>query len=393
MRIILLTLLLSIVLPTRAIRCHSCLTYCKMINGRVDPNACDCKSPENEQCEANACFAKVELFPEETTAIVQKGCVSDIPAGQRGCQYASNTDTIHCFCDQDQCNTRHKMSHFIPSRLPSVDCCLCSASHGDTCEKTCTSKCRGNYCVVDFDGGEQGCGVGIPRLPSFLRTDDYLAYHGEYICANPSHVMNGCVCTDPSGICNEMNKTREFQKKQVVQRRPENQHYCYALMHKAYKPFGQEVFKKSSTCEGHFCFISLTTSEIVLESADFKHNYEDHDEFIGIARPRYEMQAGCIKVDDDQKVTVGCTVETQGNTSEILAKHCICDSHLCNFYHLTSGTADPRPKAKGAETVSSQSNKPSTIRLFTGSKDESKINEAVQQFILPIFTVAIFITF
>lgn len=53
---------------------------------------------------------------------------------------------------------------------------------------------------------------------------------------------------------------------------------------------------RSSTCEGHYCFISLTTSEIVLESADFKHNYEDHDEFVGAARPRFELQAGCVKV-------------------------------------------------------------------------------------------------
>lgn len=118
-------------------------------------------------------------------------------------------------------------------------------------------------------------------------------------------------------------------------------------------------FSRSSTCEGHYCFISLTTSEIVLESADFKHNYEDHDEFIGAARPRFELQAGCIKVNGDdvssekssfsdlfiQKVQTGCTIETQGNSSEVLAKHCICDSHLCNFHHLVKGTEDPRPKA------------------------------------------------
>ncbi|CAI2356448.1 unnamed protein product [Caenorhabditis sp. 36 PRJEB53466] len=198
-------------------------------------------------------------------------------------------DTIHCFCDQDQCNTRHKLGSYIPTRLPSVECCHCTSRHGEDCDSGCSTKCRGNYCVVDFDGKEQ--------------------------------------------------------KKHVIERKDNNLHYCYALMHKAYKPFGQEVFKKSSTCEGHYCFISLTTSEIVLESADFKHNYEDHDEFIGAARPRFELQAGCIKVNGDDKVRVGCTVETQGNNSEIVAKHCICDSHLCNFHHLVKGTDDPRPKA------------------------------------------------
>lgn len=57
---------------------------------------------------------------------------------------------------------------------------------------------------------------------------------------------------------------------------------------------------RSTTCEGHYCFISLTTSEIILESADFQHNYEDHDEFIGKTRSKYELLAGCVKVDDDK---------------------------------------------------------------------------------------------
>eukprot|EP00081_Caenorhabditis_elegans_P026292 NP_509767.2 Uncharacterized protein CELE_F59F5.5 [Caenorhabditis elegans] len=351
-----------------SIKCHSCLTYCKTVNGKVDPVNCDCKSPPNEQCSANACFAKVELFADESTAIVQKGCISDFPSGQRGCQYASNMDTIHCFCDQDQCNTRHKLGSYIPSRLPSVECCHCTSRHGEDCDSGCSTNCRGNYCVVDFDGKEQGCGLGYPRLPSFLRVDDYLDYEGDYLCTSASNVMNGCVCTHPSGLCNEFNKTFNYQKKHVIERKHENLHYCYALMHKGYKPFGQEVFKKSSTCEGHYCFISLTTSEIVLESADFKHNYEDHDEFVGAARPRFELQAGCVKVNGNDKVQIGCTVETQGNSSEVLAKHCICDSHLCNFHHLVRGTDDPRPKA-AIPGVKQTTNQLNPVRLYTSNKE------------------------
>ncbi|CAI5456340.1 unnamed protein product [Caenorhabditis angaria] len=356
-----------------AIQCHSCLTYCKTIDGKVDPVNCDCQSPSNEQCSAEACFAKIEIFSDEKTAIVQKGCISDFPAGQRGCQYASNTDAIHCFCDQNECNTRHKLNMYIPTRLPSVECCSCSSMNGDDCDAGCTNKCRGNYCIVDFDGNEQGCGLGYPRLPSFLRTDDYLHYQGGYLCtryeSSLSHVINGCVCTDPSGTCNDMNKTKLYRQKQVIDRRKDSQHYCYSLVHKAHRPFGQEVFSKSSTCEGHFCFISLTTSEIVLESAEYKHNYEDHEDFIGVSRPRYELQVGCIKVDDDEKVNVGCTVETQGNNSEILTKHCICDSHLCNFYHLAKGSHDPRPKAKSAEVkMIATHSKP--VRLYTTTLEE-----------------------
>uniref|UniRef100_A0A8R1HI35 Uncharacterized protein n=1 Tax=Caenorhabditis japonica TaxID=281687 RepID=A0A8R1HI35_CAEJA len=317
------------------IKCHSCLTYCKTINGKVDAVNCDCKSPPSEQCSANACFAKVELFADESTAIVQLG-------------------------------------NYYPTRLPSVECCHCTSRHGEDCDSGCSTKCRGNYCVVDFDGREQGCGLGYPRLPSFLRVDDYQDYEGDYLCtryeSSASNVMNGCVCTHPSGMCNEFNKTFNYQKKQVIERKSDKLHYCYALMHKAYKPFGQEVFKKSSTCEGHYCFISLTTSEIVLESADFKHNYEDHDEFIGAARPRFELQAGCVKVNGDNKIKVGCTVETQGNSSEVLAKHCICDSHLCNFHHLVRGTEDPRPKAPSVlgKQDPTQIN---PVRLFTSTKE------------------------
>uniref|UniRef100_A0A1I7U0Z5 Phlebovirus_G2 domain-containing protein n=1 Tax=Caenorhabditis tropicalis TaxID=1561998 RepID=A0A1I7U0Z5_9PELO len=99
-----------------------------------------------------------------------------------------------------------------------------------------------------------------------------------------------------------------------------------------------------------------------------RHNYEDHDEFVGAARPRFELQAGCLKVNGEDKVQTGCTVETQGNSSEVLAKHCICNSHLCNFHHLVRGTEDPRPKAAapGVKQTTSQLN---PVRLYTSNKE------------------------
>ncbi|KHJ89862.1 hypothetical protein OESDEN_10304 [Oesophagostomum dentatum] len=197
--------------------------------------------------------------------------------------------------------------------------------------------------------------------------DNYLDHQGSLICARyeatPGTVMNGCTCTQPSGLCNELNKTRNFQVKKVIERRQDEQNYCYSLSHKSSKPFGQEVFKKSTTCEGQFCFISLTTSEIVLESVDFKHDYSEHDEFIGTTRPRYELLAGCLKVDDDKKVTIGCTTEYLKNTTEPLSKHCICDSHLCNFHHLVSGTEDSRPRASKKQQEEGERNQNSVPRV------------------------------
>ncbi|WKY17257.1 hypothetical protein Q1695_001680 [Nippostrongylus brasiliensis] len=335
------------------VMCHSCLTHCKTINGaKVDPVGCDCLSKPEGRCTGNACFAKVEIFVEEKTAIMQKGCITEIPGGQRGCQYASNNEALHCFCDENGCNTRENMNNYMTNRLPTVECCACSERHGDKCHsESCFRKCRGNYCVVDFDGIEQGCGLGFPRLQTFLRMQNYLDYRSSLICARyeatSATVMNGCTCTQPSGYCNELNETRAVQVKRVIERRPNNQNYCYSLHHKSSKPFGQEIFKRSTTCEGQFCFISLTTSEIILESADFKHDYSEHDEFIGTTRPRYELLAGCLKVDDDKKITVGCTTEYVRNVSDPLSKHCICDRHLCNFHHLITGSHDTRSRSEG----------------------------------------------
>lgn len=109
----------------------------------------------------------------------------------------------------------------------------------------------------------------------------------------------------------------------------------------SYDVFNYWRFFRSDTCEGQYCFISLTTSEVIVESANFEENYEDHDRFVAKSRPRYELLAGCLKVDSDQKVQTGCFKEYH-NASEPLTTHCICESHLCNYHHLITGTQDPR---------------------------------------------------
>ncbi|KAK6014111.1 hypothetical protein OSTOST_20540, partial [Ostertagia ostertagi] len=150
--------------------------------------------------------------------------------------------------------TQGLMNNYMTNRLPTVECCACSERHGERCPtENCLRKCRGNYCVVDFDGVEQGCGLGFPRLQSFLRTVNYLDYQGSLICARyeatPGTVMNGCTCTQPSqnaGIKPDISAPtcQRFQVKKVIERRLDDQNYCYSLNHKSSKPFGQEVFKK-----------------------------------------------------------------------------------------------------------------------------------------------------
>jgi hypothetical protein len=55
---------------------------------------------------------------------------------------------------------------------------------------------------------------------------------------------------------------------------------------------------RSETCEGHYCFISMTTSELSVENASLSDD-PAQQQFVGVSRPRYEILAGCVKVDDD----------------------------------------------------------------------------------------------
>jgi len=80
--------------------------------------------------------------------------------------------------------------------------------------------------------------------------------------------------------------------------------------------------------------VSLTTAELLVESynetGDGNHTTE---EYVGLSKPRYEILAGCLKVDDDKKVTPGCTTEYMQSGTPI-SRHCICETHLCNYYNM-----------------------------------------------------------
>ena len=253
--------------------------------------------------------------------VFQKGCVAGLPVGQEGCHYAGQSESVHCYCTGERCNNKLKMEFYMPKILPTVECCECSEPHGDECSNSqCTRTCKGNYCLIDFDGVEQvcfvgifdrsingyfqGCGLGIPRLHSFMRTNDYAKYQGQMTCARyeatQTTVVHGCVCTEPTGFCNEVNKSRNYQLQKVVDRRSDDQNYCYSLHEKSKKPFDKDIVRKSDTCEGHYCFISLTTSELVVEGASFEQTYEEQNNYIGMSRPRFEIMAGCLKVDSDE---------------------------------------------------------------------------------------------
>ncbi|KAL3102259.1 hypothetical protein niasHS_003668 [Heterodera schachtii] len=341
--------------------CHSCLAHCKIMpDGKPQLDTCEC-GQGGDSCEGQQCFAKLELFPEESVAVLQKGCVDGLPPGIDGCNYSGQTESIHCYCNGQFCNDRTKLNNFSPAPLPVLECCECSQPGGDEqCPMdSCLRNCRGNYCLVDFDGVDQGCGQGMPRLQNFLRIPNYLSsFQGGIACAHyqasEETAVNGCVCTEPSGMCNQRNRTIRHQMQSVLTRRADDLNYCYSLSSRTNRgPFDAEIYRKSTTCEGHFCFLSLSTRELVVEPSAAIDS--EISQFVANSKPRHELLAGCLKVDDDSKVSVGCTAEYSLNLTEPISVHCICDSHLCNYYDLlaraSNGTLKREESAEESNSV------------------------------------------
>lgn len=76
--------------------------------------------------------------------------------------------------------------------------------------------------------------MGLPRLKNFLRIQNYTDLQGTATCARymatQSTVVHGCVCTSPSGHCNQVNQSREYQLNNVVARRMDDENYCYSRL-------------------------------------------------------------------------------------------------------------------------------------------------------------------
>ncbi|VDK17844.1 unnamed protein product, partial [Anisakis simplex] len=151
--------------------------------------------------------------------------------------------------------------------------------------------------------------------------------------ATEATLVHGCICSNPTGSCNEVSRSRSYQLENVIQRRAQKDLvYCYSLQYSSSSRFGEEVFKNSGTCEGQYCFVSLTTSELTVEAATSR--FDSSEILQSAADHKVIMQVICIKLNLLGKifVNVGCTIEYAKNISEPLLKHCICATHLCNFY-------------------------------------------------------------
>ncbi|CAK5053637.1 unnamed protein product [Meloidogyne enterolobii] len=320
--------------------------------------------------------------------ILGKGCVNGLPKTTDGCSYSGQTESIHCYCQGELCNERIKLNNYLPAKLPLIECCECGGGEQqDQCPNTdntllssevksssgaCSRVCRGNYCLVDFGGNEQGCGQGVPRLQNFLRISDYLnKLQGQLVCAyyqaSTETIVNGCVCTEPSGNCNQRNRTWNHQMEKVLGRRTDDLNYCYSLHGRSDdEPINENIYKKSETCEGHFCFVSLSTREMAVEPEILNDESSSTtsistNSFVGVSKQRFELLGGCLKVDDDNKVGIGCTIEYLNNSSTPLSVHCICNSHLCNYFEILDKATNGKLKIQKIQSSSDTNLKDSSF--------------------------------
>jgi len=248
--------------------------------------------------------------------------------------------------------------------LPLVTCCECNEDEtGDEMcfPQNCTRNCTGNYCYLDMVANAQGCGWGHPQLFHFLRAQKYRRWEQELTCAeyydNYRNYMSGCTCS--SDFCNVVTDVEQLSTRRRTQIEQKNNHFCYSLYAHSDTAFGAEVYRHASLCPSYFCFISWTSVEVVFDPVE-----EDEDSVMDVGdmgsgdgefysdkrnsdysmalrrnslpslRSAYEISAGCLLVDDEKKVQIGCTTEWSQSERSPLTKHCICSEKLCNDFHL-----------------------------------------------------------
>lgn len=336
-------------------RCQSCFAGCRTFDD------CDCEGDSNSTCDGPYCYAKLEYFNDDGVSAIQKGCINDVSTSYVGCQYASDDRSIACFCSGDFCNSALNLTSYETPDLPTITCCECNNDEtgNEICfPQNCTRNCTGNYCYLDMVANAQGCGWGHPQIFHFLRTQKYRRWENELTCAeyydNYRNYMSGCTCS--SDMCNMITDVEQLNTRRRAQTEQRKTHFCHTLYTRSDTSFGPEIYRHASLCPSYFCFISWTSAEVIIESDDddgvemgsgeseYYTSSKRHLSDFGIIsktssslptlNSMYEISAGCLLVDDESKVQLGCTTEWSQDERSPLTKHCICAERLCNGFHL-----------------------------------------------------------
>lgn len=351
---------------------------------------CDCK---NETCEGAFCFVKIERFPDDDVSSILKGCVDYVAQDMIGCQHAGDNHSIECYCNgNDMCNTVEHLNNYEAKILPKIQCCDCNPNGArKMCRfDACLQTCKGHYCYLDMDAQTQGCGVGYPQLYNELRTKSLHPFLSHQTCVKStsgdpqiSPWIRGCACA--SDHCNRYPSNifdRDFEANvadQQAQQLPLVT--CHSFADSSVSPIKIETYAERGFCKGHFCFLTLTTRQVVFESDDNINRYDDdedntdeeelHEERIASElkvtpyfHEKYDFTVGCLIVDNSNKVQLGCTTEYGENMSKIYTRHCICSGDYCNFYNLISGETSATLVPRRRLNLASGSNQKYSQKAF-----------------------------
>lgn len=332
-------------------QCHSCFAGCSSLSH------CDCK---NQTCDGSYCFAKIELFPEDDVSSILKGCVDYVPTDFVGCQHAGDNHSVECYCTGDFCNSVENLMNYEPKTLPEVQCCHCVTGDKKCQTDSCRQTCRGHYCYSDMDANSRGCGSGYPQLYNELRTKNLSQFLINPTCVKStagdpriSSWIRGCACA--SDFCNRYTENTSSLDSDISQTEQTSFVNCHSFADSSEKTITVAAYRKTGICQGHFCYLTLTTHQVVFESDDNinreRYDEDEDDSEYEEQQPlklttmkvtpyfheKYDFIVGCLIVDDVRKVDLGCTTEYGENQSRILTRHCTCKGDYCNFYNLMTG--------------------------------------------------------
>lgn len=117
-------------------------------------------------------------------------------------------------------------------------------------------------------------------------------------------------------------------------------------------PFTEDDFKSAKTCEGNFCYVQLITSSVAVEilgkertelglvgwgeaagrTADYLDSDSEEASVSVVQDKTFELAAGCLTLTDKGEVSKGCSEEWATDRDEPTRQHCVCDTHMCNYW-------------------------------------------------------------
>lgn len=329
--LLLILIICSVFIATvHSYKCLSCYYGCP------DMMSCECVNSTTSSCEGDFCFVSIKQVEQDSdVSVIFKGCANEVPEDLLGCQYAGDRMSIECYCQGDNCNNARALEAYQPKAQPAMQCCACDPLNEEEdigCSPNdCYRSCTGHFCYVNMAKQTQGCGLGYPKDFALYRTKSLNIWNNSsFSCglsvAGPPDLASWhreCTCREDN--CNMVQPAYEHDVN-YTQREDVKQMYCYSLTDASVKPITIDSYKKSGYCEGHYCYVTIVTNTWLTTIKN-----------VPSIQLKYEVVAGCLLVDNQTKVSVGCTTEWTTDKTTPFKKHCVCEGDYCNLFTLING--------------------------------------------------------